>query len=125
MFSARPGGKNVTSTAPTRALDVVVRDLHSAIATATAALTLQEGLYRAYTSHLIGLADFGGVPRTLEGPLRDLVSDLGSALGFDETGQKRAASTLGPHQAAEILARLEALAVGADSTASDKNVPLS
>jgi hypothetical protein len=43
------------------------------------------------------------------------------SMSWSEMGEKRAASTLGPHQAAEILARLEALAIGADSTASDKN----
>jgi hypothetical protein len=52
MSSPSPGRTIAASTARSRCIQFVAQELRRAIATADASLTLQEGLYRAYSSQL-------------------------------------------------------------------------
>jgi hypothetical protein len=66
------------------------------------------------------LDDLDGIPQALGTTIHEVLTDLGSAFGFDETtGAKIAASTLGDRQAASILAHLEAIASNAEAIARD------
>ncbi|MEO8466167.1 MAG: hypothetical protein ABI640_12560 [Gammaproteobacteria bacterium] len=92
--------------------------MQNALATANSLPTLQEGLYKAYTTHLSHLDDLNGIPRDVGNAIHEVLMNLGEAFGFDKTtGAKIAASTLGDRQAASILSHLEAIASNAEAIA--------
>jgi hypothetical protein len=114
------GSPRMGTRTDSRSVHVVVLGLRQALAKANASPTVQEGLYRAYTAHLCDLDPIDDVPQALGTALHELVVDLRRAFGFDETtGAKVAPSTLGRRDAALLLARLGAIASGAETLAED------
>ena len=118
MISSRPGQAPITRSVASRSTDLVARGLRQALAKATSSLTLQEGLYRAYTAHLFDLAYFDDVPSNLRIALLMVLADLRYSLGFDETGEKVRASRLEHGDATALLARLEAVTLQAEALAA-------
>ena len=104
--------------ASSRSMQVAVLWLRRALEKANASLTVQEGLYRAYTTHLCDLDPIDDIPDSLREAIHEFVVDLRRAFGFDEaTGAKIAPSTLGRRQAALLLARLGTITSGAEALA--------
>jgi hypothetical protein len=120
MISSRPGEATPAGNTVSRAIDVVARGLRRALAQASSSLTLQEGLYRAYTVHLCDLTYFDDVPSDLRAALHSVLAELRCGLGFDETGEKVRASKLEHEQATALLARLEALTLQAEALAAGR-----
>jgi hypothetical protein len=91
------------------------------VARANESLTVQEGLYRAYTAHLCDLDPVEGIPATLKTSIHDLVVELRAVFGFDQaTGAKLMPSTLRRRHATRLLARLESIAAVAEALAGDE-----
>ena len=98
-----------------RSVHVAVAGLRQALVEAQASLTVQEGLYRAYTAHLCDLDAIDGMPSALGASIHDLICELRSVFGFDLcTGRKVAPSTLKRWRAAELLERLRAVTSSAE-----------
>jgi hypothetical protein len=94
--------------------------LRRALTKAGSFLTLQEGLYDAYTRDLRCLAsDLDDIPGDLRGAVDGVVCALEKAFGFDRaTGEKKGPSTLGEQDAVALLARLQEVSEAADRTAA-------
>ena len=69
-------------------------------------------------AHLFDLAYFDDVPSSLRIALHAVLADLRFALGFDDTGEKVAASRLEHGHAIALLARLEAVMLQAEALAA-------
>jgi hypothetical protein len=122
MASSLPENKAVTSplrVSSSQSVALLVWALHRTVADVTSSLTVQEGLYRAYTRDFLCLADFDGIPDDLREAVDAIVRTLGEAFGFDSaTGQKKRPSTLGEQDAAVLLARLRAITAAAEKVAA-------
>ena len=102
-----------------RSVHLLSRALQRAVADATSSLTVQEGLYRAYTQDLACLADIDGIPDDLRESVDAIARTLGEAFGFDSaTGEKKGPSTLGQPDANTLLERLRAVSATADELAA-------
>jgi hypothetical protein len=105
-----------------RSVHVALLGLQQALARANEALTVQEGLYRAYTGHLCDLDHVDGLPEALKTAIHDLVVELRTVFGFDQaTGTKLTPSTLGRRHARLLVARLESIAARAEALAVDES----
>lgn len=101
-----------------RPVHVAVFSLRQALTKAGASPTVQEGLYRAYTTHLCDLDPIDDMPPVLGAAIHGLIVDLRRVFGFDEaTGAKVAPSTLKRPDAAFLLARLRAVTASAEGLA--------
>jgi hypothetical protein len=104
-----------------RSVSVALLGLRQALARANESLTVQEGLYRAYTGHLCDLDPVEGVPDALNTAIHDLVVELRTVFGFDQaTGAKLMPSTLRRRHATLLLARLRSIAARAEALAIDE-----
>jgi hypothetical protein len=105
----------MTSPEQTQSAAAIRELLRRLVASAAASPTIQEGLYRAYTSDLAHLVRYDDGPRAFQSEFRAIVAELRTRLGFDDSGNvKIRSSTLRSEQAATILSRLEALASSAE-----------
>jgi hypothetical protein len=122
MASSIPGNSGIASPVSvvrSRSVDLLAWALHRAVTDADSSLTIQEGLYKAYTRDLLCLAGVDGVPDALRESIDAIVRTLGEALGFDSvTGQKKGPSTLGERDAAALLAHLRTVSAAVEKIAA-------
>jgi hypothetical protein len=97
-------------TSQSQALVLAAWTLRRALRAATACMTLQEGLYAAYTRDLHWLDELENMPDELRMDIRRVLDGLREAFHFDSaTGNKNGASTLDEQEAATVLADLRRL----------------
>ena len=126
MLLQSPGSVATSPPLPDRAIRAATHVLKRAVAEARSSLTVQEGLYRAYRDHLLGLEGMESLPVCLADPIRALLVDLSRGLGLEEaTRRKVARSTLGSQDANLLLARLETMAASAETLGAALSRPTS